>query len=312
MTTAVTRPRVKKLSGLKYLVKNRNMYIMLLPGVLFFLVFRYIPLAGNVMAFQDYNMRLGIFGSKWIGLGNLTYLFGTDKFLQVLRNSIVISLLKLLWGFPMPILLALLINELQWLKYKKFVQTSVYLPHFISWPIIGGLVMAFLSPTNGFVNAIIKQMGGKSIYFLAEPRYFRTILVVTDIWKDAGWGTIVYMAAIAGVNTELYEAAMVDGAGRFRQLVHITLPHLVPTIVVLLILRTGSMLENGFDQIFILYNTSVYEVGDVLETYIYRLGLVNAKYSLSTAAGMFQSVVGFVMILVTNRLAKTVSGSSIF
>ena len=312
MTASLAIEKKKRRSSIRRLMKNRNLYIMMLPGIVFFVLFRYVPLMGNVMAFQDYNMRLGIFGSPWIGLENFRYLFTTDKFLQVLRNSVIISLLKLLWGFPVPVLLALTINELRWVRYKRFVQTSVYLPHFISWPIIGGLVAAFLSPTNGFINVIIKELGGKSVYFLAEPRYFRGILVITDIWKEAGWGTIVYMAAIAGVNTELYEAAMVDGAGRFKQLLHITIPHIVPTMIVLLILRTGSILENGFDQIFILYNTSVYEVGDVLETYIYRLGLVNAKYSYSTAAGMFQSLVGFIMIVITNRAAKALSGSSVF
>jgi putative aldouronate transport system permease protein len=295
-----------------YLHFHRRKYILLIPGIAFFVIFRYIPLAGNVMAFQNFNFAKGVFGSPWIGLGNFRFLFGSEKFFQVLRNSILISLYKLVWGFPFPIFIALLLNELRSVVFKRTIQTIIYLPHFISWPIMGGLVIAFLSPDRGIVNVLIKALGAEPIFFLASTDYFRGVLVATSIWKEAGWGTIIYLAALAGIDPQLYEAAIIDGANRFRCIRHITLPGIASTIVILLILRMGHILENGFDQVFILYNPSVYDVGDVLETYVYRMGLVSGRYSFSTAAGMFQSIIGFIMIVSVNWFAKRVGETSVF
>jgi putative aldouronate transport system permease protein len=297
---------------MRYIAKHRNMYLLLVPGIAYFIIFRYIPLAGNVMAFQKFNFATGVFGSEWIGLGNFAYLFNSAKFLQVLRNSIVISMLQITCGFPAPIILALMLNEVWNPAFKRTTQTVIYLPHFLSWPIIGGLLVAFLSPDRGFVNIIIEALGGESIFFLGSTSHFRGVLIASSIWKEAGWGTIIYLAALAGIDPQLYEAAIIDGAKRRHLLWNVTLPGIKSTIVILLILRMGHLLENGFEQIFTLYNPSVYEVADVLETYVYRIGLVSGRYSFSTAAGMFQSVVGFAMIVSVNWTARRLGEASVY
>ena len=285
---------------------------MIIPGIVYFFIFKYVPLMGSVIAFQDYNIYLGIWASKFVGLKHFHNLFTYPEFYRVLRNTLLISLYQLIFGFPAPIVLALLLNEVRKMVFKRTVQTVLYLPHFLSWVIVGGMVINFLSPSSGLLNEVIKLLGGEPIFFLQEPAFFRSIVVASGIWKEIGWGTIIYLAALAGINPELYEAAEADGAGRFRQAIHISIPCIMPTIIVLLLLRIGNILDLGFEQIYILLNPLVWETGEVFDTYIYRVGLVGGQYSYTTAIGLFKSVVGFILLVGFNQLSKRTTGNSIY
>ncbi|MCL6459791.1 MAG: ABC transporter permease subunit, partial [Gorillibacterium sp.] len=266
--------------------------------------FKYIPIFGIVIAFQDFSLVRGIFGSKWIGLDNFAYLLHSRGFYVVLRNTLILSLYQLIWSFPAPIILAIMLNEVRSLAFKKISQTVLYLPHFISWVVLAGMIINFLSPSTGPINHIVTSLGYEPIPFLLKPEYFRTILVSAEVWKGVGWGTIIYLAAMTGIDPTLYEAAKMDGANRMRQILHITLPGIAGTIVILLVLRMGSILDNGFEQVFLLYNPSTYEVADVIETYTYRIGLIDGRLSFSAAVGLFKAVIGFILILASNRIAK--------
>lgn len=292
--------------------KDWQIYSMILPGILFFLVFRYIPILGNVIAFQDYNVFSGIWGSEFVGFKHFANLFAYPEFLRILRNTLLISLYQLVFGFSAPIILSLLLNEVRKVMFKRVIQTVIYLPHFLSWVIVGGLVISALSPNYGIVNEVLSNWGREKIFFMQQPEYFRSIVVISGIWKEVGWGTIIYLATIAGINPELYEAADVDGAGKLRQVFSITIPALVPTIMVLLLLRIGNMLDLGFEQIYILLNPLVKETGEIIDTYIYEAGLLGVQYSYTTAIGMFKSVVGLILILGANQLSKKLTGSSLY
>jgi len=283
--------------------KHWMLYAMILPGVVFYIVFKYVPLAGSVIAFQKYQIFKGIFNSPWVGLDNFRYIFAYKDFYNVLRNTALIALYQLVFGFPAPIVLALLFNEIRSALAKRAVQSFFYLPHFLSWVVVGGIVFELLA-TQGFVNTVRGWFGYEPILYMQEERYFRSIVVISGIWKEVGWGTIIYLAALAGVNPHLYEAAVVDGAGKWKQTLYITLPALFPTIVVLFLLRIGNFLELGFDQIYNLLTPLTYSVGDIIETYVYRAGVLQAQYSVTTAIGLFQSVIGFALLWVFNRLAK--------
>ncbi|WP_135553553.1 ABC transporter permease [Paenibacillus cymbidii] len=287
-----------------YFIKNRWLYAFLVPGMLYLLVFKYIPMFGIVIAFKDFSLTKGIWASDWIGFDNFAYLFKSRDFYQVLRNSVLLSLYQIVWGFPAPIVLALMLNEVRRMLFKRVVQTVLYLPHFISWVVLTGMIVNFLSPSTGVVNMLVGAFGGEPISFLQEPAYFRTIIVSAEIWKDLGWGTIIYLAAMTGVDPTLYESAKMDGASRFQQIRHVTIPGIASTIVVLLVLRAGSILDNGFEQVFLLYNPLTYVVADVFETYTYRIGLVDGRLSFATAVGLFKGAVGFVLIVVANRTAR--------
>lgn len=288
-----------------YVNKKKNLYIMLIPCVVYFVIFHYIPMYGVTIAFKDFNFAKGILGSEWIGFDNFSYLFGLDEFYNVFKNSIFLSLLRLLFGFPMPIILALLLNEIRSVKFKKTVQTVIYLPHFISWVVVGGILTNFLSPTWGIVNNFLVKLGAEPIFFMAGTKYFRPIVVLSSIWKEAGWGTILYLAAITSINPDLYEAAMLDGAGKFKQMLHVTLPCIAPTIVTLFILNTGKIMNNGFEQILVLQNSQNLAVSEVFETYTYRNGILGGRYSFATTVGLFTSVIGLIMISVTNKIARS-------
>ncbi|HHY81305.1 MAG TPA: sugar ABC transporter permease [Clostridiales bacterium] len=296
-----TKPKKKFQS---YFLANKWLYIMLIPGLTFLFIFHYIPMYGIIIAFKDFNVVKGIFNSPWVGLENFKYLFKSKDFYIILRNSVSISLLRMFWGFPVPIILALMLNEVRHIHYKKTIQTILYIPHFISWVVIVGIIYNFLSPSTGIVNYIIKSLGGEAIAFLQDERYFRSILVISDIWKESGWGTIIYLAAISGIDECLYEAAIIDGATRLQRIRYVTIPGIASTIIVLLILRSGSILRNGFEQIFLMYSPLVYDVADVFETYTYRVGLREGRFSYATAVGMFQSLVGLILIWTTNRLSR--------
>lgn len=304
-------------SRLKTAKLNYDMYLILLPSLIYILIFNYLPLYGIVIAFKDYNMFAGsspldaIAKSPYVGFANFARLFRSPDFLRVFRNTLTISLYKLFYLFPLPILLALLLNEIKNLYFKRGLQTVLYLPHFISWPVVSGIFVALLSST-GIINNLIKSLGGDPIMFLMDKRYFRSVLVVTDGWKGVGWSSIIYLAAISGVDMSLYEAAKVDGAGKLSQTWHVTLPAITPTIIMLLVLNVGGILEAGFQQIFIMYNPIVYEVADIIGTYVYRVGLGQMQFGFGTAVGLFNSVVAFILIISSNYLSRRSTGRSIW
>jgi len=280
---------------------------MLMPGMAFFIIFHYTPMYGVTLAFKDFRFIDGILGSPWVGLKYFRKAFADPSFYKVLRNTVFISFYKLLFGFPVPILFALLLSELPGTRFKKVVQTVSYLPHFISWVILAGIFITIFS-LDGPINGVRRFLGMKQVVFLAGRSYFRSILVVTDIWQSFGWNSVIYFAAISGIDPELHEAAHLDGASRFQRTVRITLPLLSPVIAILLILRMGSILNAGFDQIFNMYNASVYEVADIIDTYVYRKGLVEMQYSLSTAVGLFKSGIALILIVTTNQIVKLLGG----
>ncbi len=301
----------KKKSFLVYLIRDRWLYILLLPGVLYFLVFKYAPMWGLIIAFQDYSPFKGFIKSNWVGLRNFYDFFINPDFLRLLRNTLVMSALNLLFFFPMPIILALMLNELRNFLFKRTVQTIIYIPHFISMVIVYSITYVILSIMGGPVNGLMIKLFGHPIDFLASEAWFRPLIIIQLIWKETGWGTIIFLAALAGVDVELYEAAIVDGAGRLRRLIHITLPSIMSTIVVLLILRIGYVLDNGFEQIFLMTNALNHSVADVFDTYVYEVGLRLGAFSYSTAIGMFKAVVGLALIWSTNFLAKKVGQAGI-
>ena len=286
---------------------------MLLPGVLMILVFNYTTMAGLIIAFQKFIPSKGLFGDqKWVGFDNFRYVFKLPGFSQALKNTIVIAFWKIVLGLLVPIVFALLLNEIRGRRFKKTVQTIVYLPYFLSWVVLGGIFIDMLSPSTGIVNQIIKAVGGKEIFFLGDNRYFKGTLIATDIWKNFGYGAIVYLAAILGIDSSLYEAAKIDGANRWQQTWHVTLPGMKMIIVLMLVLSLGNVLNAGFDQVFNLYNVSVYESGDILDTFVYRLGLLNAQYGPATAVGLFKSFVSTLFISVSYFLAYKFGDYRIF
>lgn len=287
-----------------YARKNKWLYVLLIPGFIYLLIFKYIPMFGIVIAFQDFNLTKGIWGSDWVGFEHFRYLFQSDDFFKILRNSLIISFYQVLFGFPAPIVLAIMLNEIRNLLFKRVAQTVLYLPHFISWVVISGIIINMLSPSSGWVNRLIVDFGGEPIHFLLKPEFFRTILVSAEIWKELGWGTIIYLAALTSVDPSLYESATIDGANRLQKIWYISIPSIATTIVIILVLRVGSVLDIGFEQIFLLYNPATYEVADVFETYTYRVGLLEGRLSFTAAVGLFKSVVGLIMIVMANRIAR--------
>lgn len=283
---------------------NLDLYLLMIPGLVFLLLFKYTPMYGVLIAFQDFNIFDGIAGSQWVGLQNFNKLFHSEEFYAVFRNTLFISFYKIVILFPIPIFIAVLLNEIKKMFFKRTIQTIIYLPHFLSWVIIAGLFVNILSPSGGLVNNIIKAFGGEPVSFLMDNRFFRGVLVFTAGWKEAGWNAIIFIAAIAGIDQELYEAAMMDGAGRIKQMVYITIPGIASTIVLMFILRLGNVLEAGTEQILMMYNPVVYKTGDVIGTYVYRVGLGKMDYSFSTAVGLFNSVVGFILIITGNTMSK--------
>ena len=292
---------------LKDLNRSKYLYMLFLPGFVIFVIFKLIPMTGILIAFQDYTFKDGIFGSDWVGLANFKMVFRNKDFYAVLRNTIVISTLKIIIGFPFPIILALIYNEIKEGPFKTITQSITYLPHFFSWVVLGGLIMNLLSPSSGVVNEIISALGGEPIYFLASKKWFVPILIISDIWAQIGWGSIIYLAAICSISPDFYEAAMLDGATKRQKMINITIPCIMPTIITMFILNLGGILNAGFDQIFNLYNPAVYDVADIIDTYVYREGIGNYRYSYSTAISLFKTIVGTVMIVASNYIVKKVS-----
>ncbi|BBH18717.1 sugar ABC transporter permease [Paenibacillus baekrokdamisoli] len=288
------------------------LHLMLLPGLILVLVYSYGPMLGIVIAFQKFMPAKGVFDSKWAGLDNFRYVLELPDSSRVLWNTVIIAFLKIVIGFIVPIIVALLLNEVRKEVFKRSIQTLVYLPHFLSWIILGGILIDVLSPSSGILNQLLGWFGISPIYFLGDNSWFKPVLVITDVWKEFGFNTIVYLAALTSINPALYEAAIVDGAGRWKQTWHITMPGMLPIIVLTLTLSMGSVLNAGFDQVFNLYSPQVYESGDILDTFVYRIGLVDAQYGVATAVGLFKSIVSFVFISVSYYLAYRLANYRIF
>ena len=285
---------------------------MLIPGMAFFLLFHYLPMYGLSIAFKDYNIFRGVLNSEWIGFENFRQVFSERQFFIVFRNSLIINVYKLVINFPLPIIVALLINEIGSKMYRRITQTIIYFPFFLSWVVVAGIVINLLSPSTGVVNILLEDLGFEKINFLAKKEYFRWIIVFSDLWRVLGWHSVIYLAALTGVDPQLYEAAKIDGANKLATIWHITLPAIMTTINVLLLLRIGNMLNMGFEQVFLLYNPLVYEVGDVLETYIYRIGLVEAQYDFATAVGLFKSFIGLSLLLIANGASRKFNERGLF
>ena len=288
------------------------MYLMFLPAAILILIFNYVPMYGTVLAFKEFSPRAGILGSRWVGLANFKALFSNPYFFTVLGNTLKISLLKFAVGFPIPILLSLMLNEVRSKKFKRTVQTVSYLPYFISWVVVAGILINICSIEGGFINQIITFFGGKPVNFFGEGKAFVGLLVVSDIWKGAGWGTIIYFAALSGIDPSIYEAAMIDGANRRQRIGYIILPSLVPAISINLLLTCNNFMYAGFDQIFNLYNRTVYASADIIDTYVYRIGITDGRYEMSTALGLFNSVITVTLILVTNKLIHKFGGRGLW
>jgi putative aldouronate transport system permease protein len=294
---------------------HRFYYYLIIPGMLYFLIFDYIPMFGIIIAFKEISPFEGvsaIFTSDWVGFKHFVRFWQSYYFWNVMRNTLFISGYKLLFGFPAPILLALLLNELRVAVYKKIVQTISYLPHFISTVVVAGLTMMILSTDGGLINAVVVYFGGEPIHFLGDPHYFRSILVISHVWQSIGWGSILYLAAMAGIDPGLYEAARMDGAGRVRQAWHITLPGIAPVIVILLILSIGGLLNAGFEKVLLLYSPAVYGVADIIDTYVYREGISKLNYSFATAVGLFKNVLAMFLILGANFIARKMNHTGIW
>lgn len=309
-----TAAPAKKRGLLYHLKKYRNLYIMLIPTIVCLAIFNYYPLWGLRMAFYNYKPWLGFEGSQYVGLQNFSTLFKLPEFSRLISNTLIINLLKIAIGFPAPILFALLLNEVRNSAFKRTLQTISYLPHFVSWVIVSGIMYALINSQYGLVNNLIKSVGGVPPKWYASPDLWRGILVVTDIWKGVGFNSILYLAAIANVNSELYEAAVIDGASRLKQVWHITIPCILPTVVIMLIMQMGSLMNGSFQQVFTLVgnNAPLYKTVDTLDFYIYRIGLTKQNYSLGTAAGIFQSVIGLILVVTTNKIANKVGDMGIW
>ena len=303
---------IKQKSMSKQILKYRNYYIMLLPGLIFVILFLYLPIFYNFIAFKDYKIFLGPLGSPWCGLKNFTKLFRTPDFMRILKNTFALCFLKILIGFPIPIILALLINEVKNIMFKKTILTIVYLPHFISWVIIATIASTLLSPSDGVINLLLNKLGINSIFFMGDSRYFRGVLVATDIWKEMGWSAIIYLAALSGVPLDLYEAATVDGANKLQKMKYVTFPCILPTIIIMLLLRIGNILNSNFEQVFTMYNSSVYDVADIIDTYVYRVGIIQTQYGFSASAGLFKSIISLVLVVTCNWLTKKAGQESLF
>ena len=297
----------------KDISKNKWIYIMAIPVIVFYICFSYIPMAGIQIAFKDFNFGAGIWGSPWVGMRNFQRLFSNSQFRTVILNTLVISFGRILFTFFVPILVALLLNEIRSWIFKRTVQTIIYLPHFLSWVVIAGIAYSMLTINDGFINKVIVALGGQPVNFLLESSLFRPVVYLTGIWKEMGWETIIYLAALAGIDPGLYEAAEVDGAGRLQRMLHITWPGIKSTVVIMLILTVSRVMYAGMDQIINLYSSPVYNVGDIIDTYVYRELLMKSEFGLGTAAGLFQSLINLALVLCVNIVGKKVNdGEGLF
>lgn len=291
--------------------KNNCLYIMAIPIILYFVLFKYVPMFGLTIAFKNFSVAKGVFGSEWVGLKYFQEFFQSVYFSRIMINTLMISIMCICIGFPIPIIFALLLNEIRSRKFKSIVQTASYLPHFISMVVICGMITDFFS-TDGLITMIISRFGGANMNYIGDAGYFRRIYVLTDVWQSFGWGSIIYLAALTGIDEQLYEAARIDGAGRWKQMIHITLPGIANTIIIMLIMRLGRILSVGYEKIILLYTPQTYEVADIISSYTYRMGILNGKYGYSSAVGLFQSVINVIILLSANALSKKFTDMSLF
>lgn len=292
-------------------VRNRSLYVLVLPVIAFYILFNYKPIYGAIIAFQDYVPRLGISGSEWVGLANFKRFFSDIYFGRLMRNTLLLSVYDILFGFPAPIILALLLNEIHNKFFKNVTQTITYLPHFISMIVVCGMLTDF-SLSTGLFNDIIEFFGGERHPLLQDPKLYRTIYIASGIWQQVGWGTIIYLSALAGVDSQLYEAAEIDGATKWKQTLHVTLPGIAPTIITMFILKIGKLMSMGYEKTILLYNPSTFETADIISSYVYRIGLLEQDWSYSTAIGLFNSVINFVLLILANKLSKKFSETSLW
>lgn len=288
------------------------LHLMILPGLICVFIFSYIPMFGIVMAFQKFVPAKGIFNSKWVGLANFEYMLNLPNIYSVLFNTVFIAVMKIIAGLIVPIVFALLLNEVGKDSFKRSIQTMIYFPHFLSWVILGGILIDVLSPSSGVVNQFLAVLGIEPIFFLGDEKWFPFTLVITDVWKNFGYNTIVYLAALTSIDPSLYEAATMDGANRWKQTLHVTIPGILPIVTLMTVLSLGNVLNAGFEQIFNLYSPQVYSSGDIIDTLVYRIGLVDAQYSVATAIGLFKSIISFGLIVVSNKLANKYAGYRVF
>lgn len=291
--------------------RNRALYAIVIPVLLFYILFHYKPMYGAIIAFKDYTPALGVEKSPWVGLENFTRFFNSVYFVRLIKNTILLSFYNLLFGFPAPIILALLLNEVRGKRFKSLTQTITYLPHFISMIVVTGMLTNFCM-TSGLFNDIIVMLGGERSPLLQNPKLYRTIYVASSIWQEVGWGSIIYLSALAGVDSQLYEAAQIDGAGKWKQMINVTLPAITPTIIIMLILKIGSLMNMGYEKTILLYNPSTYETADIISSYIYRIGLLEQDWSYSTAIGLFNSVINFALLILANKISKRYSETSLW
>lgn len=306
-TKAPAAIQIKRKPLGKRIYEFRYLYLLLSFTLIYFIVFKYAPMYGVQLAFKKFTYRRGITGSEWIGWKNFQDLFRSQQFTRTIGNTVAISLGRLFFTFFIPIIVAVLLNEIRCSTFKRVVQTFMYLPHFLSWVIISGIAYSLLSVNGGFINKLLLAAGGQSVNFLLEPECFRPILYISSVWKEVGWESIIYLAALAGINPELYEAATVDGANRFKQMIHVTWPGIRSTVVIMLILTVSRIMSAGFDQIYNLYSSPVFAVADIIDTYTYRELFLKSKFGQATAAGLFQAAINIVMVVVTNQIAKIIN-----
>jgi putative aldouronate transport system permease protein len=302
--------RVRRLGRAMW--KHRWYYLLLIAPLAYYLIFRYIPIYNAQIAFKDFYALQGVEGSPWVGFKHFEAFFNSYYFGQLIANTIFYSAANLVLGIPLAVILALAIHESQLLRFRSLVQTMAYLPHFLSWIIMYGLLLGLLSPSSGMINEDIKAVGGQPINFLGSPDWFRQVVISSHIWKETGWSTILYLAALLGINPDLYEAAAVDGASRLRRIWHISIPGIVPVIVLVTLLRLGTILDAGFNMIWALYSVPVYNVADIIDTWVYRSGILDFQFSLATAVGLFKGVIGLILIVVANEAAKRFAKQSLF
>lgn len=297
---------------LKSIRRNWELYLLITPVVIYFFVFNYIPMYGVQLAFKDFTAKLGIWGSPWVGFQHFQRFFNSYVFMDLIKNTVGLSLYSLALGFPAPIILALAMNEVKRNSFKRIVQTATYAPHFLSTVVMAGMIIAFLNPRNGIVNLLITMLGGEPVSFMTEAGLFKTIYVLTGVWQNTGWGSIIYMAALAGISPELYEAATMDGAGKMRKIWHINIPGILPAATILLIMEAGKIMSVGFEKVYLLQNSLNLESSEIIATYVYRVGLIGANYSFSTAVSLFNAVINFILLALVNAAAKRLSETSLW
>ncbi len=306
---AIKRDRGK---DFRSIIKNYELYLFLLPTLLYFIIFHYVPMYGVQIAFKNFIAIEGIWGSPWVGFEHFRRFFSSYQFWLLIRNTFGLSVYALVAGFPAPIILALLLNQLRNEKYKKVVQTVTYAPHFISTVVMVGMLLVFLSPRSGFINHIIQLFGGEPVHFMARPEWFRTLYVGSGIWQSTGWGSVIYLAALSGINPQQHEAAIVDGATKLQRIRHIDIPGIIPTAVILLILNMGQIMSVGFEKAFLMQTYLNLETSEIIATYVYKVGLLNAQFSFSAAVGLFNSVINLILILTVNKIAKSIGETSLW